>query len=68
MKTQTDNLKKQEEILVLYWKHYNKCLEITNNSEADEQEFIELGKAVNQWRLQTILVDNLKKEIRDANK
>jgi hypothetical protein len=62
------DLKKEEEILVLYWKHYNKCLEITHNSEADEQEFIELGKAANQWRLQTELVDNIKKEIRDANK
>ena len=61
-------LKKQEEILILYWKYYNKCLDITHNSEADEQEFIELGKAANQWRLQTLLVDNIKKEIRDANK
>ena len=53
-------LKKQEEILVLYWKHYNKCLDITHNSEADEQEFIELGKAANQWRIQTELVLKLK--------
>lgn len=61
-------LKEQEEILVLYWKHYNKCLEITHNSEADEQEFIELGKAANQWRLQTELIDKIKLDIRNASK
>ena len=62
------NIKEQEEILILYWKHYNKCLEITHNSECDEQEFIELGKAANQWRLQTELVDKLKKDKRDESK
>ena len=56
------DLKMEEEILILYWKYYNQCLELTHNSDADEQEYIELGKAANQWRLQTELVDKLKRE------
>lgn len=52
-----------EEIkLDYYWQYYKNCLEITHNADCDEQEFIELGKAANQWRLQSELVDKLKKE------
>ena len=53
-----------EEIkLDYYWQYYKNCLEITHTAECDEQEFIELGKAANQWRLQSELVDKLKKEL-----
>jgi hypothetical protein len=62
------SIKEQENILILYWQHYVKCLELTHTSECDEQEFIELGKAANQWRLQTDLVDKLKKDKRDESK
>jgi hypothetical protein len=55
-------LKQQEDKLELYWQYYKNCLEITHTAECDEQEFIELGKAANQWRLQKELVDKLKNE------
>jgi hypothetical protein len=54
------NIVEQETILSLYWEHYKKWLSVTHNGECDEQEFIELGKAANQWRLQKELVDKLK--------
>jgi len=56
------SLKQQEDKLGLYWQYYKNCLEITHTAECDEQEFIELGKAANQWRLQKELVDKLKNE------
>ena len=49
--------------LNFYWQYYKNCLEITHNAECDDQEFIELGKAANKWRLQKELVDKLKKEL-----
>ena len=52
-----------ENILVLYWEHYKKCLTLTHTGECDDHEFIELGKAANQWRLQKELVDKLKREL-----
>jgi hypothetical protein len=63
MKTKTNNLKEQEVKLVECWQYYNKCLAITHNSECDEQEYIELGKAANQWRLQSELVDQIKRDM-----
>jgi hypothetical protein len=63
-----DLITENENKLVEYWKHYNKCLQLTHNSDADEQEYIELGKAANQWRLQTELVDKLKREKNEENK
>lgn len=57
------DLIEQENILALYWEHYKKWLAVTHNADCDEQEFIELGKAANQWRLQSELVDKLKKEL-----
>jgi hypothetical protein len=57
------SLQEQENKLDLYWQHYKKWLSVTHNSDCDEQEFIELGKAANQWRLQKELVDKLKKEL-----
>ena len=35
------SIKEQENILILYWQHYVKCLELTHISECDDQEFIE---------------------------
>jgi len=58
-----DLITEQENILALYWEHYKKCLALTHTGECDDQEFIELGKAANQWRLQQELVDKLKKEL-----
>lgn len=58
-----DLITEQENILALYWEHYKKWLAVTHNAECDDQEFIELGKAANQWRLQSELVDKLKKEL-----
>lgn len=49
--------------LAIYWQYYKNCLEITHTGECDDQEFIELGKAANQWRLQKELVEKLKKEL-----
>ena len=57
------DLIEQENILALYWEHYKKCLALTHTGECDDQEFIELGKAANQWRLQKELVEKLKKEL-----
>jgi len=56
-------LEQEENKLDFYWQYYKNCLEMTHNGECDEQEFIELGKAANQWRLQSELVDKLKKEL-----
>jgi hypothetical protein len=55
-----DLIAESENILDLYWLYYKKCLAITHNADCDEQEFIELGKAANQWRLQKELVEKLK--------
>ena len=49
--------------LNFYWQYYKNCLEITHNADCDEQEFIELGKAANKWRLQKELVEKLKREL-----
>ena len=57
------SLQENENKLELYWEHYKKCLSLTHTGECDDQEFIELGKAANQWRLQKELVDKLKKEL-----
>lgn len=57
------SLEFEENKLAFYWQYYKYCLEITHNAECDDQEFIELGKAANQWRLQSELVDKLKKEL-----
>jgi hypothetical protein len=57
------HIQEQENTLSLYWQHYKKWLGVTHNAECDDQEFIELGKAANQWRLQKELVDKLKKEL-----
>jgi hypothetical protein len=56
------HIQEQENTLSLYWQHYKKCLALTHTGECDDQEFIELGKAANQWRLQSELVEKLKKE------
>jgi hypothetical protein len=58
-----DLITENENKLELYWQHYKNCLEITHTGECDDQEFIELGKAANQWRLQKELVEKLKKEL-----
>ena len=58
-----DLITENENKLELYWQHYKKWLGVTHNADCDEQEFIELGKAANQWRLQSELVDKLKKEL-----
>ena len=58
-----DLITENENKLEMYWEHYKNCLAVTHNAECDDQEFIELGKAANQWRLQSELVDKLKKEL-----
>ena len=58
-----DLITENENKLAIYWQYYKNCLEITHTAECDEQEFIELGKAANQWRLQNELVDKLNKEL-----
>ena len=57
------SLQENENKLALYWQDYKNWLSVTHNSDCDEQEYIELGKAANQWRLQKELVDKLKKEL-----
>ena len=58
-----DLITENENKLAIYWQYYKNCLEITSSAECDDQEFIELGKAANKWRLQKELVEKLKKEL-----
>jgi len=55
-------IQEEENKLAILWQYYKNCLEITHTGECDDQEFIELGKAANQWRLQKELVHKLKTE------
>lgn len=57
-----DLITENENKLAILWQYYKNCLEMTNTGECDEQEFIELGKAANKWRLQKELVHKLKTE------
>jgi hypothetical protein len=58
-----DLITENENKLDLYWQDYKKWLGVTHNADCDEQEYIELGKAANKWRLQKELVEKLKKEL-----
>jgi hypothetical protein len=55
-------LELEENKLAFYWQYYKYCLEIANTCECDDQDFIELGKAANKWKLQKELVHKLKNE------
>jgi hypothetical protein len=54
------SIQEEENKLAVLWQYYKNCLEITHTGECDDQEFIELGKAANKWRLQKELVEKLK--------
>ena len=60
-------LEQEENKLAILWQYYKNCLEMTHTGEWDDQEFIELGKAANKWRLQKELVHKLKTEMKWAN-